>query len=212
MIRDTLDAGAKYCALFITPENGVRYQYRTNIDDTTEREFDPNVAAPYWVRFERTSGGLLRSYYSENGTDWTSFSLKTITMNNPIYIGLAVTSHDPLVACEAQFSNVSFPNTTVSDEWASVDIGLTTNDTETMYVILNNSAVIYHDDPNAATIDQWTEWNIPLQSFADRGVNLTNIASLSIGLGDRDSQQSGGKGIMYIDDIRLYRPPILNSN
>ena len=212
MIRDTLDAGAKYCALFITPENGVRYQYRTNIDDTTEREFDPNVAAPYWVRFERTSGGLLRSYYSENGTDWTSFSLKTITMNNPIYIGLAVTSHDPLVACEAQFSNVSFPNTTVSDEWASVDIGLTTNDTETMYVILNNSAVIYHDDPNAATIDQWTEWNIPLQNFADRGVNLTNITSLGIGIGNRDNTQPGGKGIMYIDDIRLYRPPISNGN
>jgi len=81
-----------------------------------------------------------------------------------------------------------------------------------MYVILNNSAVIYHDDPNAASIDQWTEWNIPLQSITDRGVNLANISSLGIGLGDRDNQQPGGKGIMYIDDIRLYRPPISNGN
>ncbi|MBN2181014.1 MAG: LamG domain-containing protein, partial [Sedimentisphaerales bacterium] len=29
MIRDTLDTNAKYCGLFMTPENGVRYQYRT---------------------------------------------------------------------------------------------------------------------------------------------------------------------------------------
>jgi len=212
MIRDTLDANARYAALLMTPENGVRYQYRSTIGGITDREFDPNVAAPYWVRFERTSGGLLRAYYSENGTDWTSFGLKQVSMANPIYIGLAVTSHDPLVPCEAQFSNLSFPNTTVSEEWASQDIGLLTNDNEPMYVILNNSAVIYHDDPNAASIDQWTEWNIPLQSITDRGVNLANISSLGIGLGDRDNQQPGGKGIMYIDDIRLYRPPISNGN
>jgi hypothetical protein len=212
MIRDTLDANARYAALLMTPENGIRYQYRNTINGTTDRNFDANVAVPYWVRYERTSGGLLRAYYSENGTDWTSLGLKQVTMANPYYIGLAVTSHDPLVECEAQFSNVSFPGTTVSDEWASQDIGLLTNDNEPMYVVLNNTAVIYHDDPNAATIDQWTEWNIPLQSFADKGINLTNINSLGIGLGDRDGTEPGGKGILYIDDIRLYRPPLSNDN
>ena len=206
MIRDTLDANARYAALLMTPENGVRYQYRSITNDSTERQFDPNVSVPYWVKFERTSGGLLRSYYSENGVDWTSFTLRQVSMANPIYIGLAVTSHDPLAACEAQFSNVSFPNTTVSDGWTSVDIGLTTNDSESMYVAINNCTPIYYDDPNASLITQWTEWNIPLQSLVDLGVDLTNVNSMSIGLGDINNSQPGGKGIMYIDDIRLYRP------
>jgi hypothetical protein len=206
MIRDTLDANARYAALLLTPENGVRYQYRSVTNDATERLFDTNVAPPYWVKFDRTSGGLLRSYYSTNGVDWTSFSLKQISMANPIYIGLAVTSHIPTEACEAQFSNVSFPSTTVSDGWTAVDVGLTTNDIEPMYVAVNNCTPIYHDDPNVALTTQWTEWNIPLQSFTDLGVDLTNVNSMSIGLGEVDNPQPGGKGIMYIDDVRLYRP------
>lgn len=208
MIRDTLDSNARYCALLITPENGVRYQYRSTEDDVTERQFDPNVAAPYWVRLERTSGGLVRAYYSENDSDWKSFSLMQISMSNPLYVGLAVSSHNKDVPCEAVFSNVSFPDTTVSPEWTSQDIGLLTNDVEPMYVVLNGNVVVYHDDPNAALIDQWTQWNIPLHRFAERGVNLSNINSLGIGLGNRDNPQLGGKGIIYIDDIRLYRPPV----
>ena len=78
-----------------------------------------------------------------------------------------------------------------------------------MYVVLNGSAVVYHDNPNAAQIDTWTEWTIDLQAFADQGVNLTNVNSIGIGFGDRSSPQAGGSGVVYFDDIRLYRsaPP-----
>ncbi len=131
---------------------------------------------------------------------------------DPIYVGLAVTSHNPVVPCQAQFSNVSFPDTTVGPEWAAQDIGILTNQVETMYVALNSSAVVYHDDPNAILTDQWTEWKIPLQNFADRGVNLTNVNSLGIGIGNRDSSQPGVEGKIYIDDIRLYRPPTQSDN
>ena len=206
MIRDSLDANARYCALLMTPENGVRFQYRIAINDISNRQFDPNVAVPYWIRLERSSGGLVRAYRSSNGSNWTQFSLQQVTMDNPIYIGLAVTSHDPVVVCEAKFSNISFPDTTVGSAWASQDIGILTNEVQPMYVVLNGNAVVYHDDPNASLIDQWTEWNILLQRFADQSVNLTNVTSLGIGLGNKDNPQAGGKGIMYIDNIRLYRP------
>ena len=206
MIRDTLETNAKYCGIFMTPENGVRYQYRSTANDATNRLFDPNVAAPYWLRLERTSGGLIRAYHSANGSDWTSFSLTSVSMTNPLYIGLAVTSHNQSVPCEAKFSHLSFPDTTVGSEWTTKDIGVLTNEPEPMYVVLNGNAVVYHDDPNITLIDQWTEWNIPLQRFAEKNVNLANINSLGIGIGDMDNPQPGGKGIMYIDDIRLYRP------
>jgi hypothetical protein len=75
-----------------------------------------------------------------------------------------------------------------------------------MYVALNGSAVEYHDDPEVTKIDVWTQWKIPLQVFADQGVDLTNVDTLAIGFGDKNNLQAGGSGTMFIDDIRLYLP------
>jgi len=84
--------------------------------------------------------------------------------------------------------------------------GNSDNAAETLYVVLNGSAVVNHDNPNAAQIDKWTEWVIPLQAFADQGVNLANVNTIGIGFGDRSNPQAGGSGKMYFDDIRLYPP------
>ena len=124
----------------------------------------------------------------------------------PVYIGLAVTSHNVSATCEAKFSNVSFPDISVSPQWTDQDIGMMSNKAEPMYVVLNGSAVVYHENPSATQIDTWTQWNINLQSFADKGANLANINTLGIGFGDRNNPKAGGSGMMYFDDIRLYRP------
>jgi hypothetical protein len=80
--------------------------------------------------------------------------------------------------------------------------GDSANTAETLYVALNGSARVDNDNPNAATRTRWTEWNIELQAFADQGVNLANVTSITLGLGS----VTGGTGIMYFDDIRLYAP------
>ena len=84
--------------------------------------------------------------------------------------------------------------------------GDSANAAETLYVALNGSAVVSHDNPNAAQIDTWTEWVIPLRAFADQGVNLANINTIVLGLGNRNNPVAGGSGTMYFDDIRLYPP------
>ena len=84
--------------------------------------------------------------------------------------------------------------------------GITDNAAETLYVALNDSAVVTHDNPNATQIETWTEWTIDLQAFADQGVNLVNVNTIALGLGNRNNPQAGGSGTMYFDDIRLYRP------
>ncbi|HUU18004.1 MAG TPA: hypothetical protein VMW72_12700, partial [Sedimentisphaerales bacterium] len=58
----------------------------------------------------------------------------------------------------------------------------------------------------ASLTDTWTEWNIDLQKFSNAGVVLTDVSKLSIGFGDADNPQPGGSGLMFLDDIRLYRP------
>ncbi len=83
------------------------------------------------------------------------------------------------------------------------------NAAERMYVALNGSAVVYHDDPSAAQIDTWTEWTIDLSApggFAAQGVNLANVNTIAIGFGDKNNLRAGGSGIVLFDDIRLYRP------
>jgi hypothetical protein len=76
------------------------------------------------------------------------------------------------------------------------------NAAEQMYVALNGIARVDNDDPDAATSTRWTEWSIDLQAFADQGVNLSNVNSITLGL----SSVTGGIGKMYFDDIRLYAP------
>ncbi|MCP4612885.1 MAG: hypothetical protein GY845_29685 [Planctomycetes bacterium] len=85
-------------------------------------------------------------------------------------------------------------------------IGDAANAAEPMYVVLNGSAVVINNNPNAAQVDVWTEWSIDLQAFADQGVNLSNVTSITIGLGNRNNPVAGGAGMLYFDDIRLYAP------
>ncbi len=78
------------------------------------------------------------------------------------------------------------------------------NAAERMYVALNGSAVVYHDNQNVAQTNNWTRWVIDLQAF--QGVNLTNVNTITIGFGTKNSPAAGGSGKMYFDDIRLYQP------
>jgi hypothetical protein len=82
--------------------------------------------------------------------------------------------------------------------------GDSANAAEPMYVVLNGNAVVNHDNPDAAQRASWTEWSIDLQAFADQGANLTNVNTITIGLGNRANPVAGGAGMLYFDDIRLY--------
>ena len=224
MIRETLDAGSKFAAVYITPTNidgtatnGCRFQARADTDtgatsDTSVATAEQTaIVAPYWVKLERDVGGNFRGYYSANGSTWIpmSWNPQSISMSSNVYVGLALTSHDAVLTCEAKFSNVTITGT-VGPQWANQDVGIASNAVEPLYVAVSNStgapAVVVHDDPAAATIEIWTEWIIPLSAFADQGINLTDVDKIAIGLGTQGNITiPGGSGKMYFDDIRLYR-------
>ena len=81
--------------------------------------------------------------------------------------------------------------------------GASGNSAERMFVALNGTAVVYHDDAAATQTTGWTEWVIDLAAFT--GVDLTNVNSITIGFGTKNSPADGGTGTMYFDDIRLHR-------
>jgi len=218
MIRETLDAGSKFAAVYITPGSGCSFQGRLDTDVAAVSDADVRtteqqaIVAPYWVKLERDFAGNFRASYSANGSTWTlmTWNPQNIPMSGTVYVGLALTSHNNDEVCEATFSNVTITGT-VGPQWTNQDVGIASNDAEPLYVAVSssngNTAVVVHDNPAAAQIDTWTEWIIPLSALADQGVILTDVDKIAIGLGTQGNMTiPGGKGKMYIDDIRLYQP------
>jgi len=215
MIRETLDTDSAHAMAFVTPGQGVVFEYRplAGSNNLGAAGQQTGITAPFWVKLERNLSGSFTASLSADGTNWQAVpntSMTNIQMNSNVYIGLAVTAHDASQTCRAVFSNVKFTGT-VGSQWMNQDIGVPANDPEPMYIAVTNNggvpAVVYHDDPAAAQIDVWTEWVIPLQAFADQGVNLTDVDRIAIGLGTKGNISTpGGSGKMYFDDIRLYRP------
>jgi hypothetical protein len=99
------------------------------------------------------------------------------------------------------------------EDWTRQQVGVlslwirgdSSNAAERLYIALNGAAVD-HEDPAIVQTTTWTEWRIPLSAFADQGVSVTAVNTIAIGLGDKNNITAGGTGVLYVDDIRLYRP------
>ncbi|MBN2136269.1 MAG: hypothetical protein JW720_00530 [Sedimentisphaerales bacterium] len=84
--------------------------------------------------------------------------------------------------------------------------------TESLWVRLKDSSgygakVFYGDAPGENITDvneeSWHVWDINL---ADLTVDLADVVSITIAIGDEEAAAPGGSGTIYIDDIRLYIP------
>jgi hypothetical protein len=85
--------------------------------------------------------------------------------------------------------------------------GQSKNTAETLSIVItdagNNSVVIENTaEQNAVQSSKWTEWAISLSDI--EGVDLSQVKTLAIRIGDPAAQQAGSKGKIYIDDIGIY--------
>jgi hypothetical protein len=76
------------------------------------------------------------------------------------------------------------------------------NSADRVFIALNGTAVVYHDDAAATQLSGWNEWIIDLGTF---GVDLANVNSITIGIGTKNAPAAGGTGTMYFDEIGLIR-------
>ncbi len=219
MIRRTLDPSSPFAAVYVTPGYGCRFQGRLTLsgdvtsDSPVATPEQTAMTAPCWVKLERDSAGNFNGYYSADGVIWEAMAWNPqyVSMLQDVYIGLALTSHNANAVCTAQFSDVKTTGLVTGATWTNEAIGvdMPSNDPEPMYVAVANSgapaAMVYHTDPKAAQTDVWTPWNIDLKEFSDQGVDLTDVNDISIGFGNKSDPQAGGSGLLYFDDIRLYR-------
>jgi len=218
MIRESLDAGSKFAAVYITPGNGCRYHIRAasnaaaTSDTSVATAEQMAITAPYWVKLER-SGNEFSGFYSADGSAWTPmvWNPQTISMLGTIRIGLALTSHSAGNPTVAEFSGVATTgNVTGNWEVATIGVPQPSNDPDQLYVTVEDSAgrsaSVVHPDPAATTAASWQAWAVSLDTLSAAGVNLNSVETVSIGVGDPDNAQAGGTGTMYIDDIMVGHP------
>jgi hypothetical protein len=91
--------------------------------------------------------------------------------------------------------------------------GTATNASSSMWAVVNDGVAdavatygAYSDDPDDIKKEEWIDWNIDLADLADAGADLTNVVSLALGFGDRETNVEipDCRGIVYFDDITLY--------
>jgi len=213
MIRQGNTTGSQHAFMCMTggDGNGASWQGRpaegqasVNADATTP------FAPPYWVRIVR-SGNSFTGSVSADGQTWEQIGdPRSVAMTGPVLIGLALTSHNANQATSAQFSNVSFTGN-VTGNWQVGEIGAAQpegNDPAPVYVALEDStgkvAVVTHPDVSLSARSGWTEWVIPYGELS--GINLGNVRTLYIGVGNRTNPTSGGTGTIFVDDIGYGRP------
>jgi hypothetical protein len=66
-----------------------------------------------------------------------------------------------------------------------------------------HSKLVSHPDPQAVANGDWRGWDIALSEFAAGGVDLRLVTRIVVGVGDQPRAKMGGKGKVYLDDIRL---------
>ena len=117
MIRETLDAGAANAMVAIScgGGNGGTFQWRsqTGANSSSSRTLS-GISPPAYIRLVRR-GDTFTGYIFLNGQWQQQGQTATVPMTDPVYIGLAVTSHLDGVLCTAVFDNVVFGDGVDSD-------------------------------------------------------------------------------------------------
>jgi len=112
MIRESLAINSSHVHLFITPGNGLNFEYRGTTGGTTTSAAAVAGTAPTWLRLKRV-GSVFTAYkstdnvlYQENVT-WTQVgSPVTISMASNVTLGLTQCSHNNMTLGTAVFDNV----------------------------------------------------------------------------------------------------------
>jgi hypothetical protein len=202
MIRDRISGGSMHAMMVITATggNGASFQYRSATDGASgNSDIATVVAPPYWVKLER-AGDILTGSVSADGKTWSQVGSTTLSMPDPVLIGLAASSGVVDVARTFQFESVAGTGN-ITGTWVQSDIDVAQyNDAAPMSLMITDSAgkTATVTSDSAATVADWTRWTIPMSNF--NGVSFSKVKKITIGVGAKGAT-TGGSGMVFIDDI-----------
>jgi regulation of enolase protein 1 (concanavalin A-like superfamily) len=109
MIRETLDAGSPDAFALVSPGTGLAFQRRPVAGGTSVSTSGASGAVPVWLRLTRT-GALFTAYRSTDGSTWNVIGSDSITMADPVYVGIAATSRNTSSAINVSADTLSIHN------------------------------------------------------------------------------------------------------
>jgi len=121
MAREDLSAGCRHIYFQVFPNNnprnknngGFEFQYRQTSNGEMKAIYPasatgtPEFPVTYpntWVRLQRVNN-VFTGYYSTDGKNWKVYTTYTLELPAKLFLGLAVTSHNPKQAASASFRN-----------------------------------------------------------------------------------------------------------
>lgn len=111
MVRESLTPGSKHAFIAVTTGNGIAFQDRATTDDVS---YNVNTGtgtamAPHWLKLVK-AGSTYSGYRSNDGNTWVQVG-NAIDLGfgngTPVYIGLALTSHNNYTLSTATIDNYS---------------------------------------------------------------------------------------------------------
>ena len=102
MIKQSTTGGSSYALLGVTPGNGIAFQYGFNASTSGGSYSFPNG----WLKLTRT-GSTITAFSSADGTTWTQVGVTTMSLTDPVTIGLFNCAHNASALNTATFDNVS---------------------------------------------------------------------------------------------------------
>jgi outer membrane protein assembly factor BamB/regulation of enolase protein 1 (concanavalin A-like superfamily) len=120
MIKQSTTAGSAYALLAVTPGNGVAFQYGYDTNVSGGSYTFPDA----WLKLTRT-GSTITAYTSADGTAWTQVGTTTISVTDPVTVGLFVTSHNAGSLNTSTFDNVSVTSggSSLPVPWSDSEVG-----------------------------------------------------------------------------------------
>jgi endonuclease/exonuclease/phosphatase family metal-dependent hydrolase len=106
MMRETLAAGSRHAAMFVSPGKGLAFQRRPAANGDSSHTAGGSGRAPYFVKLKR-AGNIFTAYRSLDGSNWTTVGSETMTMASTIYVGVAISSHVAGTLASATFASTA---------------------------------------------------------------------------------------------------------
>lgn len=206
MIRQSTDPSAAHSMTVITGNfwaagsgNGASFQGRPTAGGSSVNNDSASVVAPpYYVKVVR-AGNIITGFVSADAENWTQLGGdREVVMEDPVLIGLCVTSHDAGNTVIAKLSEVSTTGD-VTGDWTVEAIGMTmpSNDAAGLYVAIEDAAggvaTVVNADPAATQAVSTQNWNIPLAGI--EGADLSNVAKIIVGAGAPDAPAAGSGSV-----------------
>ena len=105
-IRDSLEPDSKGVNLVVDEGGTGTFYTRSAVDSTASNVASGGVSLPVWLRLLRV-GTQFSAFLSDDGVDWDTLGQVNISFEEEVYVGLTVSSFDPLNLAIATFDNVT---------------------------------------------------------------------------------------------------------